>query len=113
MSKLTANTLPSQVRIVEVGARDGLQNESAVSTQDKVSLINALAAAGIRDIEAGEELCLDYAMAMSTDYELECKCGAKNCRGKITGEDWRIKELQEKYGNYFSWFLLKKINLDR
>jgi len=53
MSKLTANTLPSQVRIVEVGARDGLQNESAVSTQDKVSLINALAAAGIRDIEAG------------------------------------------------------------
>lgn len=48
-----SNQLPSNVRIVEVGARDGLQNESAVSTQSKVALINALAAAGIKDIEAG------------------------------------------------------------
>ena len=47
------STLPSHVRIVEVGARDGLQNERAVTTQDKVTLINALADAGIKDIEAG------------------------------------------------------------
>ena len=44
---------PDFVRIVEVGARDGLQNEAAVSTQDKVALINALADAGLKDIEAG------------------------------------------------------------
>ncbi|WP_428613555.1 hydroxymethylglutaryl-CoA lyase [Pseudoalteromonas sp.] len=44
---------PDFVRIVEVGARDGLQNEAAVSTQDKVTLINALAEAGLKDIEAG------------------------------------------------------------
>ena len=44
---------PDFVRIVEVGARDGLQNEAAVSTQDKVALINALAEAGLKDIEAG------------------------------------------------------------
>jgi hydroxymethylglutaryl-CoA lyase len=44
---------PDFVRIVEVGARDGLQNEAAVSTQDKVDLINALADAGLKDIEAG------------------------------------------------------------
>ncbi|WP_405128688.1 hydroxymethylglutaryl-CoA lyase [Pseudoalteromonas sp. PB2-1] len=44
---------PDFVRIVEVGARDGLQNEAAVSTQDKVDLINALAEAGLKDIEAG------------------------------------------------------------
>ncbi len=44
---------PDFVRIVEVGARDGLQNEAAVSTQDKVALINALAGAGLKDIEAG------------------------------------------------------------
>ncbi|MFT6789725.1 MAG: hydroxymethylglutaryl-CoA lyase [Pseudoalteromonas rhizosphaerae] len=47
------STLPSHVRIVEVGARDGLQNERAVTTQDKVTLINALADAGVKDIEAG------------------------------------------------------------
>ena len=43
----------NKVRIVEVGARDGLQNEKTVSTEDKVTLINALAAAGLKDIEAG------------------------------------------------------------
>ncbi|MCF6436230.1 hydroxymethylglutaryl-CoA lyase [Pseudoalteromonas sp. MMG022] len=44
---------PDMVRIVEVGARDGLQNEASVTTEQKVNLINALAAAGLRDIEAG------------------------------------------------------------
>lgn len=44
---------PDFVRIVEVGARDGLQNEATVNTQDKVALINALADAGLKDIEAG------------------------------------------------------------
>ncbi|MEM5515189.1 hydroxymethylglutaryl-CoA lyase [Pseudoalteromonas sp. AS84] len=47
------NAFPSKVRIVEVGARDGLQNEKTVSTADKVALINALSAAGLKDIEAG------------------------------------------------------------
>jgi hydroxymethylglutaryl-CoA lyase len=40
------------VEIVEVGARDGLQNEKLiVSTEDKVALINRAVAAGIRRIE--------------------------------------------------------------
>ena len=41
-----------QVSIFEVGARDGLQNETAVSTQNKVTLINGLTDAGVRRIEA-------------------------------------------------------------
>jgi hydroxymethylglutaryl-CoA lyase len=45
--------LPSKVRIVEVGPRDGLQNEQqAVSTAIKVELIQRLAAAGLKTIEA-------------------------------------------------------------
>ncbi|MBH0017139.1 hydroxymethylglutaryl-CoA lyase [Pseudoalteromonas arctica] len=47
------SAFPSKVRIVEVGARDGLQNEKTVSTANKVALINALSAAGLKDIEAG------------------------------------------------------------
>ena len=42
-----------QVRIVEVGPRDGLQNEKAmVATADKIELINRLSATGLRSIEA-------------------------------------------------------------
>jgi len=44
--------LPAHVRIVEVGPRDGLQNESQqVATADKVRLIEALAASGLKHIE--------------------------------------------------------------
>ncbi|MCB1645084.1 MAG: hydroxymethylglutaryl-CoA lyase [Pseudomonadales bacterium] len=46
--------MSEQVRIVEVGARDGLQNQPvAVSTADKVRLIEMLVDAGITHIEAG------------------------------------------------------------
>ncbi|WP_338167200.1 hydroxymethylglutaryl-CoA lyase [Vibrio sp. 10N] len=46
-------TLPTSVNIVEVGARDGLQNETQVSLNAKVELINALSQTGLRYIEAG------------------------------------------------------------
>lgn len=46
--------LPSQVRLVEVGARDGLQNEqTVVTTADKIALIDRLSGTGLRSIEAG------------------------------------------------------------
>lgn len=46
--------LPSQVRLVEVGARDGLQNEQTVVTvADKIALIDRLSRTGLRSIEAG------------------------------------------------------------
>lgn len=46
--------LPKSVKLVEVGARDGLQNEKGtIDTSTKVELINRLAAAGVKHIEAG------------------------------------------------------------
>src|SRR5262245_66286464 len=45
-------TLPKTVRIVEVGPRDGLQNEAKiVSTDKKAEFIKMLAEAGLREIE--------------------------------------------------------------
>jgi hydroxymethylglutaryl-CoA lyase len=47
------SALPASVRIVEVGARDGLQNEKAiVPTATKIELIDRLSATGLRTIEA-------------------------------------------------------------
>ncbi len=46
------NEWPTRVTLVEVGPRDGLQNEAQpVSTDDKVALIDRLHAAGCREIE--------------------------------------------------------------
>lgn len=48
------SNFPKHVRIVEVGARDGLQNQpNSVPTRVKVELIERLTDAGIKHIEAG------------------------------------------------------------
>ena len=46
--------MSDKVKIVEVGPRDGLQNEAnPVDLQSKVSLVNSLAEAGFQEIETG------------------------------------------------------------
>jgi len=45
---------PSQVKIIEVGPRDGLQNEAQAATvEQRIELIRQLAKAGVKNIEAG------------------------------------------------------------
>ena len=47
-------TLPTHVRLIEVGPRDGLQNEAMpISVADKVQLVDALTDAGLGYIEVG------------------------------------------------------------
>lgn len=68
----------------------------------------------IRDIAQCEEVCFDYAMNLcALDYRFECGCGSSNCRGVITGEDWKNPELQERYAGYFQPYLQEKINAMR
>ncbi len=63
-----------------------------------------------RNINPGEEICFDYAMTESSDYQMNCNCGSKNCRKKITGNDWKIPELQKRYKGFFADYLQKKID---
>jgi len=59
------------VNIVEVGARDGLQNEAkAVSVNDKVSLINALSNAGLKHIEAASFVSPKWVPQMASSTEV-------------------------------------------
>jgi SET domain-containing protein len=63
-----------------------------------------------RDIAVGDEICFDYAMTDGSDYdEFECLCGAVICRQKVTGSDWELPELQARYGDHFSPYLLRRI----
>ena len=53
MSALSLSNLPRRVKIVEVGPRDGLQNEkSEISTAEKIRYIDLLSEAGLPVIEA-------------------------------------------------------------
>jgi hydroxymethylglutaryl-CoA lyase len=63
--------LPERVKIVEVGPRDGLQNEKQpVSTSDKIELIQRLADSGISYIEAGSFVNPKWVPQMANSEEV-------------------------------------------
>jgi len=66
----------------------------------------------MRDIKPGEALSFDYATGDDDDWAMDCNCGAPSCRRRVTGKDWRIPEVQEKYAAWFSTYLNYKINND-
>ena len=70
-----------------------------------------IALVAIRDIQPGEEICYDYAMSDGSHYdEFECNCGAPSWRRRVTGDDWRDPEMQQKYAGYFSPYLQRRID---
>jgi len=72
------------------------------------SMLNNMAS---RDIEAGEEITTDYASYQSfPSYLLEpCTCGTALCRGRMTGNDWKLPELQQRYRGYFTPYIERLI----
>lgn len=48
----------------------------------------------IRNIKRGEEISFDYGLLESNPkfIILNCTCGSNNCRGKISGNDWKNKK---------------------
>ena len=64
----------------------------------------------IRDIKSGEEIVFDYAFNETYFEPFKCNCKMYNCRKIIKPTDWQIKEIQEKYSEYFSPYLKNKIS---
>jgi isopropylmalate/homocitrate/citramalate synthase len=65
------STLPSRVRVVEVGPRDGLQNEAArVDTAAKIAFVDALTAAGHHTIEVSAFVSPKWVPQMADAAEL-------------------------------------------
>lgn len=70
-ASLLSAPLPSRVRLVEVGPRDGLQNERvAVSTADKVRLVDGLSECGLPVIEVGSFVSPRWVPAMADSLEV-------------------------------------------
>jgi hypothetical protein len=55
------------------------------------------------DLAAGEELTVDYATG-SADPELlvRCHCETYRCRQMVTGDDWQIPQVQQRYAGHFA-----------
>lgn len=66
----------------------------------------------IRSIKRGEEISIDYAMAITTPlllFKTRCMCNAAACRKRLTSNDWKMPALQMRYRGYFQPYILEKI----
>jgi uncharacterized protein len=65
-----------------------------------------------RAIAKGEELTADYALWEGDEnwvMRWTCLCGSPLCRGRVTGRDWRLPALRERYRGHFSPFINERI----
>jgi hydroxymethylglutaryl-CoA lyase len=70
---------PKKVRLVEVGPRDGLQNEAKpVPVDAKVTLIDALSAAGHSAVEAGSFVSPKWVPQMANTDEVMVRIKRKS-----------------------------------
>jgi SET domain-containing protein len=119
----TLRTLPARLRNSEVQIADGFhlvalddaEYEPVMlfinhSCEPNVGFGGNILLRAMRDISAGEELTTDYALFDDSDEQMDCNCGTASCRHTISGRDWQRPELQRRYGDYFSWYLLHQMN---
>lgn len=112
--------LPLQQQQHSVQVEEGLYLASVVtgdadyinhSCEPNAGLAGQISVVALRDIEPGEEICFDYAMSDGSPYdEFECQCGSPRCRGRVTGNDWMLPELQTRYAGHFSPYLQRRID---
>lgn len=90
-------------------AENGSLNHSCDSNlwmQDEVTVVAR------RDIQRGEELNIDYGLFTTTpDWVLDqpCQCQSPFCRQQITGNDWQIPDVQQRYKGHFSPYINQRI----
>lgn len=55
-----------------------------------------------RPVPVGEELTMDYATQTGAPgFSMPCCCGAADCRGEVTSEDWRLADLRARYAGHW------------
>ena len=80
------------------------------SCEPNCGILGSILLMTLRPVAADEELSFDYAMCDADDYdEFACECGAATCRQKVTGNDWMLPELQDRYRGFFSIYLERRI----
>jgi hypothetical protein len=81
------------------------------SCDPNAGLVGQIVLVALRDIRAGEEIGFDYATSDGSPYdEFECGCASRLCRHHVTGNDWKLPELQARYAGHFSPYIQSRID---
>ena len=114
ISTREALQLPPEQRhqLLQVGADQFLYTESDHlcevdfinhSCDPNCGFTDAYTLVSLRSISPGESITFDYAMSDTNSFiEFSCMCSAPTCRGRLTGNDWQILELQIRYAGWFA-----------
>ena len=63
-----------------------------------------------RGIEVGEEWTVDYSLfTTQPGWAMECRCSSPLCRQRVTGDDWKLAGLRDRYRGHFSPFINDRI----
>jgi SET domain-containing protein len=66
------------------------------------------------DISPGEEVTVDYAtFSTLPNFTMTCHCATTSCRGRVTGSDWQLPQLQDRYGDRWAPVALGLISCRR
>ncbi len=123
VDRAALEALPARLQNSEIGIAQGLhlvaldetEYEAVMlflnhSCEPNVGVRGNVVFVAMRDIAPGEELTIDYAMIDDHEDEpMACNCGTPSCRGVVRGQDFRLPELQRRYGGYLSTYLLDQI----
>lgn len=113
--------LPERMRRRTIQVEEGLYQVSTRATEradyvnhscrPNAGMSGQIALVAMREINAGEEICFDYAMCDGSPYDqFACQCGVPECRGVVSGSDWSRPELWQRYRGYFSPYLQRRID---
>jgi len=93
------------------GMVDDLGDCANHSCNANAGLSGQITLVAIRPIARDEEICFDYGTSDGhPDFHMKCFCGEPDCRGEITGNDWKLPKVQERYKGYFSPYLQRRID---
>lgn len=103
--------------VIGAKSQDGIEDASMFnhSCDANAGIKGQIILVAMRDIEIGEQITFDFGTVLfhpeeAKPYKFKCLCESKACRGIITDEDWKNKELQKKYDGFFSLHIQEKIN---
>jgi uncharacterized protein len=84
------------------------------SCEPNIGVRGQITFVALTDIPLGGELAIDYAMVYANSFQpMRCSCGAPQCRGLITGDDWRSPAVQRRYAGFFSRYIDARIAMLR
>jgi hypothetical protein len=113
-AQVRSEVSPAEIQIEDglyIAPRCGQEVEANIlclnhSCSPNVGVRGQITFVAMGPIAAGAELTIDYALIDGDPSErMECSCRSPVCRKVITGDDWRLGELQTRYRGYFSSYI--------